>query len=371
MVHAVDVAVIGAGQAGLSSGYFLRRDGFEAHSGFVMFDHSAQPGGAWQYRWPSLTFDTVHGIHRLPGMPVPEPGPSTPVAPAISDYFQRYEAAFGLPVLRPVSVRSVHDDDGRLLLSTDRGEWAARAVINATGTWDKPFWPYYPGQEVFTGRQLHTVDYRDRDEFAGRRVLVVGGGASAIQLLLELHEVARTFWVTRREPVFVDRPFDAAWGREVIARVEDRVRRGLPPESVVKATGYRLTPQIAEAIRGGPLRRRPMFQRLDAAGAIWADGSRLDVDVILWATGFRAALDHLAPLRLRGPGGGIVMDGTQVAADPRIHLVGYGPSASTIGANRAGRVAVRRVRRHLDAAEHAAAVRVLCVSARRRRSAAQ
>jgi hypothetical protein len=65
--------------------------------------------------------------------------------------------------------------------------------------------------------------------------------------------------------------------------------------------------------------------------------------VILWATGWRAALGHLAPLRLRGPGGGIAVDGTRVLSDPRIHLVGYGPSASTIGANRAGQAAAREV----------------------------
>jgi hypothetical protein len=75
----------------------------------------------------------------------------------------------------------------------------------------------------------------------------------------------------------------------------------------------------------------------------------MDADVILWATGFRAALDHLAPLRLREPGGGIAVDGTRVIKDPRVHLVGYGPSASTIGANRAGRTAVRDIRALLSA----------------------
>ena len=70
-------------------------------------------------------------------------------------------------------------------------------------------------------------------------------------------------------------------------------------------------------------------------------------DVVVWATGFRAALDHLAPLHLRTRGGGIVMDGTRSVDDPRIQLVGYGPSASTIGANRAGREAVRNLRRTL------------------------
>ena len=87
-----------------------------------------------------------------------------------------------------------------------------------------------------------------------------------------------------------------------------------------------------------------LVERLTAEGAVWADGSAFEADVVLWATGFRAAVDHLAPLRLREPGGGIQVDGTRVVRDPRIHLVGYGPSASTIGANRAGRAAVREIR---------------------------
>lgn len=77
---------------------------------------------------------------------------------------------------------------------------------------------------------------------------------------------------------------------------------------------------------------------------------RVDADVILWATGFRPAIEHLAPLKLRGPGGGIQAEDTRVVADPRIHLVGYGPSASTIGANRAGRAAVRDIKRLLAGA---------------------
>jgi hypothetical protein len=110
-----------------------------------------------------------------------------------------------------------------------------------------------------------------------------------------------------------------------------------------------LTPTIAEAQRRGLLTRRPMFNRLTPSGVAWQEGTTLDVDVILWCTGWRAALDHLAPLGLRGPGGGIVMDGTRVVAEPRLHLVGYGPSASTVGANRAGRAAVREIRELLEA----------------------
>jgi hypothetical protein len=86
----------------------------------------------------------------------------------------------------------------------------------------------------------------------------------------------------------------------------------------------------------------------------WADGRLLPADVILWATGFRAALTHLAPLRLREPGGGIRMLGTRAVCDPRVHLVGYGPSASTIGANRAGQAAARELRALLAPAPLAA-----------------
>ena len=82
----------------------------------------------------------------------------------------------------------------------------------------------------------------------------------------------------------------------------------------------------------------------DRPGDGWVGGpAHVEARTLLWCTGFRASLDHLAPLGLRAPGGGIVMDGTQVVADPRIQLVGYGPSASTVGANRAGREAVRNL----------------------------
>jgi NAD(P)H-nitrite reductase large subunit len=85
-------------------------------------------------------------------------------------------------------------------------------------------------------------------------------------------------------------------------------------------------------------------------GVRLADGREVRADAILWATGFRPALDHLAPLGLREPGGGIRMDGVRVLRDPRVLLVGYGASASTLGATRAGRAAAREAVRLLSAA---------------------
>jgi thioredoxin reductase len=357
-----DVVVIGAGQAGLSAAYGLRRAGLGPGPGFVVLDGEDGPGGAWRHRWPSLRVDGAHRISDLPGLPFDPVDPTRPAAEAVPAYFADYERRFGLEVVRPVRVSVVRDarqitqadataptpatehSAAKLLIETDRGTWRSRALINATGTWTRPFRPLYPGQESFRGLQLHPAQYRGPEPFAGLRVVVVGGGTSAVQLLLEIAPVAAsTTWVTRRPPVFHDGPFDAEAGRAAVALVDGRVRAGLPPQSVVGVTGLMLTPAVHEGIDAGILDRRPMFDHLTPGGVVWADGTAEPADAILWATGWRAALSHLAPLGLRGPGGGIVMDGTRVVADPRVHLVGYGPSASTIGANRAGRAAAREV----------------------------
>ena len=350
-----DIVVIGAGQAGLSAAYHLKRRGLEPVRGFVVLDRSAQPGGAWQFRWPSLTLSTVNRIHDLPGMrfaDVLEPGSDeVEAAVAVPRYFAEYERAFELPVYRPVNVTVVCGRSERFRIETDRFDISARGIINATGTWESPYIPEYPGRERFRGRQLHTRDYRTASEFAGLHVVVVGAGISAIQLLDEVSRVTTTTWVTRRPPEFRTGPFDEAAGRAAVAMVEERVRQGLPPRSVVSVTGIPLSPAV-EAMRArGVLERRPMFSEIVDDGVRWEDGELIRADVILWCTGFRSALDHLAPLMLREPDGGIVMTGrlaTQVAKNPRVHLVGYGPSASTIGANRAGGAAAQELMAYLE-----------------------
>jgi len=350
----VDIVVIGAGQAGLSSAYHLAKRGLGRERGFVVLDQSPQPGGAWQFRWPSLTLSTVNRIHDLPGMSFVDAIDTTQdqveAAVAVPQYFAAYEKAFSLPVHRPVKVQVVCDRGGRLRVETDRGLYSARGLINATGTWESPYIPDYPGKDKFRGRQLHTHDYRTADEFVGKHVLVVGGGISAIQLLDEISRVTTTTWVTRRPPEFREGPFDQEAGRAAVKMVEERVRKGLPPMSVVSVTGLPRSPAVEAMEARGVLNRRPMFSEITETGVRWPDGTELAVDVILWCTGFRSSLDHLGPLLLREPGGGIVMTGglaTQVAKDPRIHLVGYGPSASTIGANRAGSVAARELMSYL------------------------
>ncbi|MFQ4149163.1 FAD-dependent oxidoreductase [Arthrobacter sp. LAPM80] len=352
----LEVVVIGAGQAGLSAAYYLARQGLRPETDFVVLDANRAPGGAWLHRWSSLTLGAAHAVHDLPGMKLPAADPTEPASAVVGRYYGTYETTFGLPVHRPVKVLAVHPsspsftaDDGEvpadtsgapLVVKTDQGNYKTHLVINATGTWDKPHWPHYPGVETFAGRQLHTHDFTSVAEFAGQRVLVVGGGTSAVQFLLQLADAGvETAWATRREPEFTTREFDPDWGRDVERRVNERTAAGLPPLSVVGVTGLPLTQQYQHGISAGTLVSRGPLRRITKEGVVFADGTAFAADSILWATGFRPSMDHLAPLKLREPGGGIVMDGVKVAREPRLLMVGYGASASTLGARRAGRAA--------------------------------
>lgn len=357
------VAVIGAGQAGLSAGYHLQQRGYAsaieeptAERTFVMLDADRAPGGAWQHRWESLRIATVNGIFDLPGFAQPAPDSAEPSRIAVPRYFAAFEREMGLPILRPVSVTAVAraDDDpaGDLQIESTAGRWRARAVINATGTWNNPRLPDYPGSDRFLGRQLHTRDYRSASEFAGQRVAVVGGGISAVQQLEELSAVADTRWYTRREPVFLDGHFEPeVTGRDVIARVTADAEAGIPTGSVVSYTGLLWTDYARRAQARGALERRPMFTAIEPRGVREADGTFTSVDAILWATGFAPDLAHLDPLALRNERGAVQISGTRTVLDPRVHLIGFGPSQSTVGANRAGRAAVTELHRMLDRAD--------------------
>jgi cation diffusion facilitator CzcD-associated flavoprotein CzcO len=340
-----EVVVIGAGQAGLSAAYGLRKRGLAPHRGFVVLDRSPAPGGAWQFRWPSLTLSTVNRVHDLPGMPFSEAVDTTDAevraSVAVPRYFAAYEKAFDLPVHRPVTATVVCDRGDRLRVETDRIDVSARGIINATGTWETPYVPEYPGAERFRGRQLHTrttappTSSRAARGGGGRRHL--GDPAAGRGLARHDHHVgdAQAARVPHRPLRRGGRPRRRGDGGgpgapRPPARVR-RLRHGPPATPAVEAMRER-----------GVLNRLPMFSEITEEGVRWPDGTELRADVILWCTGFRSSLDHLAPLMLREEGGGITMTGrlaTQVARDSRVHLVGYGPSASTIGANRAGRVA--------------------------------
>lgn len=350
----VHVAVIGAGQAGLSVAHSLQRAGLQPQRDFLVVDENPHAGGAWQNRWPSLTLRNVNGLNDLPGLSLSSVNvrsDSIEAAVVVPDYYRLYEEHFDLRVKHSTTVERVEksSDGFAIQVSGPVGHRTlhARGLVSATGTWDRPYIPFYRGIELFEGKQLHAHSYRSADDFTGQRVAVVGAGITAVQLLQEVASVAHTQWFTRRPPEFTDEPFTPELGHRVIEQVESRVRQGLLPGSVVSNTSLPLTPALREARQAGILRARPVFSEITARGVRAAETAAVEpFDVILWCTGFRFRADHLALLGLRERGGGIVMDGklaTRVARERRVHLPGYGPTASTIGANRAGRVVVREL----------------------------
>ncbi|MYX32708.1 MULTISPECIES: ArsO family NAD(P)H-dependent flavin-containing monooxygenase [unclassified Streptomyces] len=346
MNRPTQVVVIGGGQSGLAAGYHLRRLGLD----FVILDAQNSPGGAWQHAWDSLQLFSPAPYSSLPGRPMPhQPGAIYPGAAHVVAYLSEYEKRYELPVIRPVNVRGVHRAGPLLQVHTDAGTWPAQAVISATGTWRRPFVPAVPGRRAFTGRQFHTVNYRAPNEFAGRRVVVVGGGNSGAQIAADLTGHADVTWATARPPRFLADDID---GRALFDAATARRRAldtGQADTAGVAALGDIVAVPPVRAARGARLLNAvPMFTRLTAPGPQWPDGTITHADAVIWCTGFRAALAHLAPLRLRDRRGRIATTGTRALAEPRLHLLGYGDwtgpaSATLIGVGRPAREAAHEI----------------------------
>ncbi|MCU1479924.1 MAG: pyridine nucleotide-disulfide oxidoreductase family protein [Subtercola sp.] len=378
---AARVVIVGAGQAGLSVAYHLQRRGLTPGTDLVIVDRGPSTGGAWQFRWESLRLGTAHRVSDLPGMR--ELGLSFETADqnraardVVAEYYELYEQHFGLHVFRPVDVTAVRErmPGGDLLVSTKRGDISTgtgtistEVVVNASGTWATPVRPFYTGAETFRGVQISTPEYRSAADFAGKRVIVVGGGTSAVGFLLELEGVAAsTFWVTRRPVEFGDgehsdaaaTPKDAAAavGLEsrlaAVAQQDEAAKAGRVLPSIISGTGLPATPKNLAGVERGLLIAHPMFTSIEPAGVRFADGSFEPADALIWATGFRADLAHLAPLKLREQAGGIRVEQGRAWRNGRVFLAGYGPQASTIGANRVGRLVAAQVLDALRETEH-------------------
>ncbi|MCQ9386032.1 ArsO family NAD(P)H-dependent flavin-containing monooxygenase [Brevibacterium sp. 50QC2O2] len=345
----IDVVVIGGGQAGLAAGFYLRRSGLD----FVILDAQTGPGGAWRHGWESLRLFSPAQYSPLPGWPMPpQPGETFPTAAHVAQYLADYEARYELPVHRPVRVHQVRWDAGAFVVGTDRGEWVARAVISATGTWQSPHVPAYPGQDAFTGPQLHTVDYRTPERFSGQRVVVVGGGNSAAQILAEVSTVADTLWVTARPPRFMPDDVDGRVLFDVATARAAAQRAGVRHDGVAGLGDIVMVPPVREARDRGVLHAVPMFDRLTSTGVAWSSGREYACDAVIWCTGFAPHLDHLAPLGLTLTGGHPATAGTRSVDHPGLHLLGYGDwtgfaSATLIGAGRTAKLAVTELRTHL------------------------
>lgn len=344
-----DVIVIGGGQAALACAWYLNRSDLS----FLLLDEQPAPGGAWLHAWKSLHLFSPAAWSSIPGWQMPASKATYPDRAEVIDYLTRYEQRYGFAVERPVHVDAVFAEADHLRVVAGEKCWRARAVISATGTWGNPYIPCYPGRQRFKGMQVHSAFYPDPLAFAGKKVLVVGGGNSGAQILAEVSQVAETTWVTREKPRFLPDEVD---GRILFERATERWKaqqEGREPAHLPGGFGdIVMVEPVREARERGVLVARPPFERFDADGVIWADGARLDLDAVIWCTGFGPSLEHLRSLGVVQPDGRVEVEGTRSLIEPRLWLVGYGDwtgmaSATLIGVGRYARSTVEQITRSL------------------------
>ena len=279
-----DVVVVGAGQAGLAIGYFLSRQ----NRRFMIFERADSIGAAWQTRWESLTLFTPRRYDSLPGLPFPGDPDGYPGRDEVIAYLQRYAEEFSLPVELDSEVRRLGAEDGRFLVEVDSRTVTANNVVVATGPFQTPFIPELAARLDSDVVQMHSTGYRNPSDLPEGLVLVVGGGNTGFQIAKELSATRRVHLsVGSRQTALPQRILggDLFWwltkARILNTTVETRL-------------GQRLsTRETLIGSRPGELEGRyGVGVKLRAVGAsgrtiIFSDNATLDVDAVVWATGYR------------------------------------------------------------------------------------
>lgn len=285
----VEVAVVGAGQAGLAAGRAL----LQAGRSFLILEAADRVGGSWPRYYDSLRLFSPARFSALPGLRFPGPHSRYPTRDEVAAYLRSYADRFALPIRTAARVDEVRWDGHQFTVDLgDAPTLTAAAVVAASGGFGAPVVPDLPGAATYTGQLLHSAGYHRPEGFTGRRVVVVGAGNSAVQIAVELASVARVSLATRRPvrfvrqaPLGVDLHYWTRWsGLEALPLG----RRAASLVGVLDDGRY------AAAVAAGRPDRRPMFTRLTPTGVVWADGTAEDVDAVILATGYRPALDYLA-----------------------------------------------------------------------------
>jgi putative flavoprotein involved in K+ transport len=282
----VDVVVIGAGQAGLAIGCFLGRQGRR----FVILDRASSIGAAWRERWESLTLFTPRRYSALPGLPFPGDPDGYPTRDEVITYLERYASTFDLPLELNSKVTSLElGDDGRFRLEVDGRTMTVDQVVVATGPFQAPSVPPLAEKLADDVFRTHAVGYRRPDQVPQGTVLVVGGGNTGFQIAKELsatHKVVLSvgsrqtplpqrllgrdlfWWLTKLR--ILDKTVDSRLGRKLSTR---DTLIGSSPRDLERRYGVDLKPRAVDA-EGHTVR--------------FADGSEVEVDAVIWATGYRA-----------------------------------------------------------------------------------
>jgi putative flavoprotein involved in K+ transport len=282
----VDVVVIGAGQAGLAIGHFLARAGRR----FVIVERSDSIAAAWRSRWDSLTLFTPRRYDSLPGLAFAGDLEGYPRRDEVIAYLEQYAAAFELPVELKSAVRSLDADGGGFLVALEDRQIEADQVVVATGPFQLPRVPALADELAPDVFQTHSTGYRRPSDVPGETVLVVGGGNTGFQIAKELAATRRVQLAvgSRQTPLpqmFLGR--DLFWWltktRLLKKTVESRLGRRMRDRDTLIGSSPR-------QLKRAGVELKPRAVAASGRTVSFADGSELDVDAVIWATGYRP--DH-------------------------------------------------------------------------------
>jgi len=327
-----DAVVIGAGQAGLASGYYLKRAGLR----FVILEASARSAGSWPLYYDSLKLFSPARYSGLPGMAFPGDPDRYPLRDEVIAYLEQYAATFALPVVLNTRVEQVtRNGETFQIHTTDGRTFRSKTVIAATGSFHRPNLPHLPGQEQFRGRLLHAREYRSPGEFKGQRVIVVGARNSAVQIAVELAQVSNTTLAAREAVKFLPQRI---LGQDIHFWMRLTRLDTLPLGhwfSIGQSRGVLDTGVYRAALSSGKPDQRPMFTGFTANGVVWSDGSTERVDAVIWATGYLPSATYLASLGvLDSDGRPVQRDG--IATVPGLYVVGLSGQRSNASATLRG-----------------------------------
>jgi putative flavoprotein involved in K+ transport len=340
------IVVVGAGPAGLACAATLQRYGEHV----VVFERG-DVGAAWRTRYDRLQLHTVRWLSCLPGYRIPRAFGKWPSRDRVIEYLQRYADRTALVVRTGIEARRVDRDIAGWRVVTTAGVIDAERVVVATGHSNVPYLPDWPG--TFAGEIVHSADYRNPAPYVGRRVLVVGAGNSGAEIAVDVADggAAEILLAVRTPPSIVRRDtlgfpsqvLGIATARlpvSVVDRIAGTIRRisipdltpyGLPAPARPYSEFLRrrvipiLDVGLVEAVRSGRIRVVGALERFEDGAAVLADGTQLEVDAVIAATGYRTALGplvgHLGVLDDRGEP--LVHGAQEHPGAPGLHFVGY------------------------------------------------
>ncbi|HET6561590.1 MAG TPA: NAD(P)/FAD-dependent oxidoreductase [Marmoricola sp.] len=375
MVREEQVHVIGSGPAGLATAAELTVRGVRA----TVLERGASLGAAWRSRYDAMRFNTSRWHSHLPGAPFPRAFGQFPTRDQYVEYLEGYARARSVAVETGTQVTRL--DPGRhggWRLTTNRGDRDADRVVVATGIFNRPCVPSWPGTEQYGGQLLHSAAYRNAEPFRAQRVLVVGAGSTGMEIA---HELARggadRVWLSVRTPPNIllrmmnglpaDLPVPLFL--KLPETFVDRLLLGMQRRTLGDLSGYGLPlpaegpisrlrrdgsgtaivdPEVLDALKDGRVRVVAAVRALYDEGAVLEDGDRLGVDAVVAATGYTTGLEdvvgHLGVLDDRG----LPLDGNGAEVAQGLRFVGYVPRPGITGyvgktARRVAREVARQV----------------------------